>query len=219
MKYRDWQLTVGAPPWLLTPRAAAWLQAHGDAKDDIVDRLKQAVKVRFPDLAPDAALALIGAERQLPRAASESKAAYVGRLKGAWDAWPWAGTAKGVLSQLRDAGYPGTQIVIAKGLKYSLDSSQNIVITDLNPGIPPAYWSAFFVYFPPSAFPAGWSGTPPLQTTDEGKFIIGLVKKWKSAHARFDRVVFDMGGPIWGLSAWGGFNWGGAAPVIWNGPF
>jgi hypothetical protein len=216
--FKDFMIEL-APPWLRGVKGEAWARANGDVKDSLLDRMKQAVKARFGLIAPSDALNLLGAERQLPKGPTETVDTYRTRVVGAWTAWPKAGTAHGVLCALRDAGYPGTQIVIAKAKKYELDGNGDLVITDLGAGILPTHWSSFFFYFPAASFPVGWGGVPPVEGSDEALFIISQVKKWKSAHARFDRVVLDMGGPVWGLSTWGSFNWGGVAPVIWEGPF
>jgi hypothetical protein len=219
MTFRELMVQL-EPPWLQSAAGKAWARANGDMKDSLVARVKEAVKARFAQFSPEDALNLLGVERQLPRGISIDTATYRDQLIGAWDSWPWAGTAYGVLNALRDAGYPGTQLQIAKGWRYSLDATtQALVKTFLNPGLVDPYWSSFFVYFPSASFPARWSGTPPASNSDEAQFIIALVKRWKSGHARFDSVVFNMGGPIWGVSTWGSFNWGGTAPVVWSGPF
>lgn len=209
-----------APPFLRQAAGEALVRAYGDVKDFLLDRTKQAVKARFAAIAPRDAVTAIGGERQLPQGPTELPADYAARVVGAWDAWPLAGTAKGILNALRDGGYVGVQLFIAKGWRFTLDpTTQALVKVNLMPGIVTPYWASFFVYFPAASFPARWSGTPPAQSSDEGQFIIGQVKKWKSAIARFDKVAFDQGGPLWGTVSWGAFNWGGAAPIIWDGPF
>ncbi|MET0403047.1 MAG: hypothetical protein ABW123_11620 [Cystobacter sp.] len=216
--YKD-MMIANAPAWLRQPQGTALQRGLGDVKDSVLERTKESVKARFPLYAPPDALVALGVERQLPKAKGESYATYALRLQAAWTVWPWAGTAYGVLYALKSSGYPGFELYIAKGKRYTLDGAGELVVTDMNVGVVPAYWSAFFAYLPNASFPAAWSGTPPASSSDEAKFIIGLIKKWKSAHMRFDRVSLGMGGPVWGVMTWGSFTWGGPAPIVWEGPF
>lgn len=216
--YKDHLVDI-APPWLRSAVGEAFQRGIGDVKDSLLARAKEAVKARFPLIAPSDALHQTGGERQLPRAPGETDATYATRVRGAWDVWPWAGTAYGTLVALRDAGYPGVSLIISKGMEYALDSGTGeLIINDLGYATFDSYWSRFWVYFSPAAFPSGWAGTPPSVSSNEGKFILGLVKKWKSAHARFDRVVFQGTGAMWGTVPWGSVTWGGTN-TIWEGPF
>lgn len=215
--FKDYMVDL-APPWLRTAHGEAWIRAVADIKDWLLQRTKEAVKARFAALSPNDALLQLGAERGLPKAPAESFDTYRERIRGAWDTWPWAGTAKGVLFALRDAGYPGIYMRIAKDILYSL-SGDDLVLDKLTSGTPPDYWASFQLFWPASAFPAAWSGTPPLVSSDEAKFILALVNKWRASHARFDRITFEGTGALWGGFSWGdGTVWGGTA-TIWEGPF
>src|SRR6266851_4050435 len=118
-----------APTWLQAPFGQAWMNAHGALLDSLLDREKLALKACMPLVAPPDGLARIGMERGLPRGNSETDASYGIRLQNAWNTWLFAGTARGVLRALFDAGYPNTAIVQNNGVLYTLDGSQNVVVT------------------------------------------------------------------------------------------
>jgi hypothetical protein len=103
-------------------QGAAWQGQLGDVDDTLVDRAKQAVKARMPLLAPTDALNLLGIERSIPRGPSESDAAYGLRLQAAWNTWPWAGTAFGILSALAALGYTNVYLATCGGQLYTLPS-------------------------------------------------------------------------------------------------
>lgn len=102
--YKNYLMT-NAPGWFTNGSGEAWLEEHGQIADDTTDRLKAAVKARMPTEAPVDALGHIGAERMIDRGAFEDDATFAERLRQAWEAWPFAGTARGILSQLWAAGY------------------------------------------------------------------------------------------------------------------
>jgi hypothetical protein len=141
----------------------------GDVKDSLAERIKQAVIAGFALRAPTDALALIGKDRSLPRGLGETDANYALRLQHAWDSWPYAGTAFGLLNALRYAGY---NVVLLQGrtYAYSLDVAGNLVITSYPPAYPywhfdgtPSNWARFDVLFQPS-YQAGWRSTGTSQT-------------------------------------------------------
>jgi hypothetical protein len=119
---RDYLRAI-TPAWLSRPKGAAWLRAMGDEKDTTVARAKDAVKQRFFELADRDAQALGGQERQIVRGPLETNATYGERLVGAWDAWSWAGTAKGLLEAMKGAGLPLAVIETYGGLQYWLEDS------------------------------------------------------------------------------------------------
>jgi hypothetical protein len=104
VSYRAWRMSL-VPTTHQRPTGQAFQGALGDVEDALIDRAKQAVKARFPLLAPPDALTALGVERQLPQGPGESTAAYAARLQGAWLLWPWAGTPYGLLRAFWDAGY------------------------------------------------------------------------------------------------------------------
>jgi hypothetical protein len=110
-----------SPTALQGPVGTAFESAYGAMKDALVARLAASVKAKFPGIAPADALAAIGAERLMDRGPGETDAAYAIRLQNAWNTWPLAGTPRGLLRALYDAGYPNTAIVQQLGTTYQLD--------------------------------------------------------------------------------------------------
>lgn len=221
--FRDFLVRI-APTWLIQPKGKSWLRAVGGSKDAEVNPLKEAVRARFPTHAPSEGLTHIGVERKLGRARTDTDAVYAARLRNAWALWPWAGTPYGLLGALWDQGYTNAQLVIAKGLVYTMDSSRNLVTTTYAPGAftfsPATYWSKFLVYFPNPQIARWVSSGVPANGSDEALEFIALVKRWKSAHSYFDRVVIQSSGLTWGLPTtqnWGTGVWGGTQ-VTWTVP-
>jgi hypothetical protein len=112
------------------PVGAAINMAFASQLDYAADRLRMALKAKFPGLAPPDALTQIGAERGMPQGQSESNAAYAARLLDAWNAWPWAGTAFGLLRAFYSTGY--TNVVIGQpngGQVFTLDQGGTNLLT------------------------------------------------------------------------------------------
>jgi hypothetical protein len=224
MSYRTWRMSM-VPTTHQRPTAQAFQGALGDVEDSLIDRAKQAVKARFPLLAPSDALAAIGIERQLPRGPGEQDAAYAARLQDAWNTWPWAGTPFGMLRAFYATGY--TNVVLAQvrgGKQYTLDAGGNLVISSGGTWTPTyvgdPFWSRFDVIFP-SPLPATWqSGGVPASTSNEANFIRSLISTWKPGHATANRIIIASSGRILGypirqLGASNG-TLGGAAPTYWS---
>lgn len=157
MDYRDYMPRVLAPGWMSRPKGAAWLRASGDLKDSIAERCKLAVKSRFARLAPPDGLSQIGGERRIEQAPIDTRATLAERVAHAWRLWAWGGTATGLLTALRDGGYPGAKLEIVNGVQYGLDGDGALVITALPVGSwlvdsTPAHWSSFVVLFPMNPF-------------------------------------------------------------------
>jgi hypothetical protein len=129
------------------PVGDAYWGSVGKMFDDQVTRAKAALRLRFPDDAAaagdTAALEQQAHDRMLPRGGStpgandETLTSWAARLKAAWDTWEGAGSAKGLLLQLKAQGFPmgtgysGTQIFNHLGRIYALDGSDNLNITRL----------------------------------------------------------------------------------------
>lgn len=226
MPFSDYLVKL-APTSLQRTRWSKYLGGVGQAFDDLyVAAAKWAVKARFPlDTTPADALNAIGADRLLPRGPSESDDAYRARLRGAWDAWQYAGTPLGLLRALHYAGF-NPAIAVAKGRWYTLDGSLNLVDTRRPDGSGftldgsgGAFWSKFNVVFK-QPLPASWvSGGVPSVGSDDAKLIMGLIKLWSPAWSTCSRVVIVTAGAIWGdpTLRWGdsGLTWGGST-VVWS---
>lgn len=220
MPYRDYMSSPDAAPrWLLRNQGAAWLRASGDAKDEALARLKAAVKVRFLSMASHGALEAAGDERLLDRAAGETDASYVVRLRNAWNLWRFGGTATGLLTALRDLGYASAIVVVSAGYFYQW--SGGIVIRTQVPVVPatpgftlagPGIWNRFAVIFP--APPTGWI-TKPADDDLRVELIRRTIRRWKSGFSRCAGFVVLVSGHVWGWPSprlWGGTSdkWGAA---------
>lgn len=158
--YQQYEPGLAHTP-LSYPNGQAWLKAHAAVKDALAQQLRQAIKCRFPALALTDALVALGTERQIVRGVSETDSAYAQRVVGAWTAWPYAGTAYGILTQLAAIGYNAV-IPQVLGNAYSLDGNGNLVVTTLGGGgwftDGVKFWSKFSVlltYPLPSSWLAG----------------------------------------------------------------
>ncbi len=194
VSYQGWQPTIG-PTFLKGPNGLAWAKAHGKVKDWFAQQLKCAIYAALPGvdaagnpLAPDDGLALIGAERQLPRVttssgvANETPAAYATRLMTAWDAWAAAGSPKGLMAALSVLGYTaanGDPMLVqqnGRAWRQSVNDGNgnmlpfNVGTNDLliENGSPQPWWwtddvstmwSRFAVVFPLASLPSGWSAS------------------------------------------------------------
>jgi hypothetical protein len=200
------------------PTGQAFQGALGDVEDSFIDRAKQAVKARFPLLAPPDALDAIGVERQIPRGPGEANAAYAARLVAAFETWPNAGTPYGMLRAFYATGY--TNVVLAQvrgGKQYTLDASGALVISSAGSWTPTyvgdPFWNTFDAIFAPP-LPASWvSGGAPASTSNEANFIRSIIRLWKPSYARARRIIIETG-PLWGFPAsetWGTGTWGSTA--------
>lgn len=102
-----------APPWLgggvpaNTPLGDDGTYAQrelyalcGLSADLLPDKAEQATYARMPSRAPPSALPYIGRDRQIVRGLGDTDASYAVRLQGAIPAWRYAGTDRGVMSQV-----------------------------------------------------------------------------------------------------------------------
>jgi len=166
--YRDYQGKV-SPPWLRGPFGAAWARASGDTRDELVDRLKLAVKARMPDYAPPDAMQLIGAERGVERLPGDTDEEYASRVRNVWEMRRWAGTPFGLLLALADIGYPAARLMIHRGRDYYLDAGAlETCLMDSERWVMDAresFWSQFQVLLPA---PHPWATSVDLDPSTDG---------------------------------------------------
>jgi hypothetical protein len=216
----------------------AFVGALASGVDAAIDRIAQSVKAKLSGLSPADALAAVGAERIIERGPNETDAAYVARLQGAWDTWPWAGTPYGMLQAFKGLGYPNTGVVIAQvrgGRVCSLDAGGNLVVAAAGNALwctdslkdpygspyDQPFWSKFDVIFV-SPFLASWGAgaTLPGSSSDEVNRIRRLIAAWKPAHATCNRIAVLTTSKWWGYpvsQVWGAAgNWGGGAATYWT---
>lgn len=217
MSYKQWQ-TQSAPGFLQGANGKALVGGLGQAKDDQVTLLKQAVKARFPDYAPTDALPAIGGERQIDRGPTETDDSYRGRLKAAWDAWQFGGSAYGILRQLWAAGMTTAQLVQMNGVVFWLDTDGLTLKTatlSTTPYVfgfdaPLTFWSKFAIVFP--------VGTA-LLTTAQQSALKTIVARWKRGSATYLGATVVQTGRLWGvpIAAWGsGGTWGGSTSTYYS---
>lgn len=179
MGYSDYRKQL-SPPWLRGKNGDAWNDAHGAREDEVASRAKEAVKATFPALAPADALPRIGSGVQLERYAGESESTYRARLAKPFSAWRNAGTARGLLTALADAGYPSARLMTVLGEDAHLDANGNLVIGKTacrNWAIDatPEFWSKYQVLLPA---PHPWAMVGPMQkTAGMGQVIPGGVPR------------------------------------------
>jgi hypothetical protein len=225
--YQNYQRNLG-PPSLQLSNGRLLEGNFGAEKDVAFERARQGLLVGFPGAGAPDALDLIGAERQLPRAASESPSdaggahdqAFGTRLGACWDdahGWLPAGSHKSLLYALDRAGFPmgdpaGAHI-IQRHVRYSwLTGSGGTPVYGTHPiwtfdAAPPRFWNEFGILF--GADVVGLSAGTPL-----AKQLNALVDLWRPRKARFMGTWVIVSGPTWGWpvgTLWGagGRTWGG----------
>lgn len=201
--YRAWARDL-APTWLRGDWGGALVEMFGFTFDAIQEANYEAGAAGLLDAPtfPVDALPLIGNERNIERYPAESDDEYHARVKGAWVAWPQAGTINGVLSQLTAAGFDA-EIKEMKDWNWDGDA---------------ANWSRFWVIL----HNTGWArnkwgdgrkwgeGVWGVNASrDEVHTLRRIVKKWKPAHCIaiiivvLDEVAWAAGQPdgTWGVPA------------------
>jgi hypothetical protein len=141
---------------MLQPVGSAIEMALASMKDYFADRVRLGLKAKLPGsgFPTSDALVKIGIERQIYQNPGETDAAYAIRLVNAWNVWPWAGTAQGVLRALYDAGYPNVGIAQQLGKWFTItvdangsttlnvSSTPRWIIDGNSPLANPANWAA-----------------------------------------------------------------------------
>jgi hypothetical protein len=164
----------------------------GVIKDAFLERCRQSLMQRFPSYAGDAALALIGAERGIPRGRTEAKAHYVTRLK----AWRYPrghrtrGSAFALLEQVSE--YWGGLLAIThddKGNEHgrAADGTESFAYTSWN-------WDGGSIAHSGSKWSRFWLEIHPQP-------YVPTIKAWPSWHQAF-------GGTTWGAATKAGYTFG-----------
>lgn len=212
--YRELMVEI-SPAWMVTRRGKPFVEAFGEVKDSLMYRMLEAARIRFPKYATADALAAIGAERKIPRAVGESIESYAARLRGAWDAWSYAGTAVGLLRALYDSGYTNAAVAQFNRRLYTLDADRNLVSRVLDPGswlfrsTADTYWSRFVVLFPLPLIQRWVDDGVPADVSDEADAIRNLIRRWKPAHMVLEEIRIGTSAETWGYFPEGG-TWGDA---------
>lgn len=187
------------PSWLTKDDGEKVLYSLTALVDIWYERLRQGIRARFPDYAPDDAIGLIGRDRKIVRGIEEPKEAYAARLIRAPDDHRSRGNAWAMLGQLR--AYCQADIVArtvdANGNWYTVaaDGSHSYLLSAGNWD-----WGGEVVAF---GEPSLWGGV--LGTPWGGPEYVMCAAMW----SRFWILLFPVGvwtsGPDFGdADLWGG---------------
>ncbi len=207
--FNEWQLKTLFPGWMQGPLGGGLALALGHLKDAFAQTARQAVKARFPALAPADALPSIGADRLLERVPFDSDGSYRLRLLAAWDLWAKGGTKTGIEDAILNVGYSTVALYDAHTIDLGPGSWARFVVVLLEHA-----WGSDGVWGDPPAWGDGgtWGSTALLSEVD---LILRQVRLWKGAHARCLNVIVPLSGELWGVppeGLWGDAGvWGGAA--------
>lgn len=120
-------------PWFAkAPVAGRIVRPIEKSFDKMLQGAIDAVRLRYPSVCPPDALALLGADRRIPRARNESIEAYRRRLLLWLDYWAHAGLPLGLLYAIQSYVYPGfptVRIVTRSGYWYTLDEGASATQT------------------------------------------------------------------------------------------
>jgi hypothetical protein len=246
--YESWFASPDlGPGWMKDPVGRAYWGSVGKLFDAQVSRMKTGVRARFPTDAAAMgmadALEQSGRDRMLPRGGStpgandEALAAWAARQEAAWTTWAKAGSAQGLLLELKAQGFPmgatGVSIFNHLGRRYYLDDAGEVVVTEpcmacpnradktgTLPGTPltgftldarPQFFAHFCILIlqdvPSLTNAAGNTAKAILNQT---------VRRWRQAGAHYagaSVVPTATSAKVWGWPAtlkWGdtGLNWG-----------
>jgi hypothetical protein len=158
----------------------AFLQELGAVKDDLADEFVIARKKRFPSLADESALGILGLERGIRRAPSRALAAYREDVRLARDHWAIVGTALGMLEALVRLGYSQCQVIET----WRTDSSKwnEIEVSILEPSI------------------TDWNAHLTLETK---KRIVSELLRHTPSHLRLREIRCDTTMVIYRRLKWG----------------
>lgn len=102
------QVAELSPPWLRDEVGGSILRAAATVLDALVERTRQAVRLRFPEAGSFTAFGYLGNDRAIERGPAQTRAGYAVQLRRALDTWRNAGGARTVLSQLAARFAPAT---------------------------------------------------------------------------------------------------------------
>ena len=178
--YRAWARDL-SPTWLRGTWGGPLMEIIGLVVDTALEAAYEAGAadcLDAPTFPGGDALALKGAESSIERYPAESDATYKARVKGRWTAWPQAGTAGGLLSQLAAGAFTA---VIKEMRDWNWDGP-----AATNPN-----WSRFWTVITGH----GWTRTHwgdgrkwgegvwgCSASQPEAETLLRIIRKWKPAH-------------------------------------
>lgn len=192
--------------WLRGPNAQAFLSLLGEAKDEALDELREAVKARWPGIGPPSALGLQGQGFDIERFPGETDDEYASRLSHAWETHTLAGTKAAIVESLHAYGIP------------------DVLVLENHEGhfAPGDWYSRFWVVLGPDfgslglrplsmPFELGAATLGTTATLDQVQAIKRQILKWKDTHGLPVGVILRFGdAPILGVGLPLGFMLGGS---------
>lgn len=215
LTHRDTMLNV-SPPWLQRGLAKKILYALALHCDAFADALTAGVRQRFPGHYSFESLPLLGRERRIPRAPSETDATYAARLTTFLDAHRRRGGPYALLEQLfirfAPDNFPIDLVYVARGRRFSMavDGTVTRSFTTWQPDTSVAKWARWWLFY----YTDRWAVTPP--TDDEIAELRLIPRQWNAAHPFGKIVLLSAGGELWGWPlghVWGEPGTWGVAPT------
>lgn len=154
------------PSWLTTGEGALVHFAIGFVIDGFAKRWVRGLQARFPELAPEDALAALGRDRKIIRGIGEPREAYAARLVAWLDKHPKRGNPYALLEQIREYCQADVRVrtVDARGNWYTIDRD-GTRSAELDTGtwewdaMDPARWSRFWLIIYPTSAGEPWEAT------------------------------------------------------------
>lgn len=182
-------------------------QVMGEAQDDEVATLKDAVSIRAAQHCPEDAAHLLAQTRKIPLFAFEPAAAILARAGAAFSTWEAAGLPQAIIQSLELYGIGQVDVYNYDDFADGSDwySKFWVKIKDgITPG--PLTWGGF------NWGDYTWGSTTTLAQV---RAILGQVVYWKSPQSLPVAVIVDFGsGFVWGVDEWGASTWGGDT-LLW----
>lgn len=233
--FRDsaWNLS---PPRLRTDVAAKMVYAlFALPFDAMAQAATEAVRARFPDLAPEDALPYLGRDRGIARGPKEPSTSYRARLLLWLDTWRGAGVGRTLLDQLAAYVLPATcrmRLITQAGLVYTREADGTFSIARAggtwNWDGDASSWARFVVVIYPGAdlwtegptwgdaalWGGGW-GSPgytwgTTATPEQVAGIRAIVRDWKPAASLCESIIvaFDPASFDAAMTNWPDGLWG-----------
>ena len=205
LTHRDTMRSI-CPPWLQRGLAEKILYALSIQCDAFGDALVAGVMQRFPGLYSFDSLQLLGRERRIPRAPSETDAQYAERLTTFLDAHRHRGGPYALLNQLfirfKPDNFPIDLVYVAHGRRFAMavDGTVTRSLTDFVPDGDAAKWARWWLFY----YTDQWAVTPP--TDDELAELRLIPRHWNAAHPFGYIVLFSTDTELW--------NW--PPDHVWN---
>jgi hypothetical protein len=207
---RDYLYEI-SPPWLRDDVGGGILWAFGTVLDALHERVREGVKLRFPEEGSPTALGYTGLDRDIERPPAQTDARYAIQLRKAFDTWRSAGSTRTLLTQLWmhfvNRPCPQMRAVTGKALWHVIDTGTGVV-TRINveenwdwDGTHRGFWCwvivdgtgvwAIDLWGDPGTWGDGgvWGSN---MSRGEALDINKIARKWKPEHVRLQVIVtFD----------------------------